>query len=362
MFQIKTLGLALVAAAGIVALVPNVWIRALVVWAACLTAVTRTDAAYLAFGMMLAWCVVYVVASRCDDVAWRTVRWGITVGALLIVTWMACQAVTIDPLRPLGEAWTLHAMGYGGKKLPGVPPPVQGPFGNAMDAALVLGLSLPAVAVTLPWALPVIGVMMLVYLKATAGAVCLMIVAGWLAWRRSRRAAWIGAALLSAFAIVHVTWIDPQGLGGRPATWLYAVVMIAAKPLTGWGLNVLGNTLYLVDPKINEHWGFLFNEYLQISVELGLPALLLVVIYMTTTFRVLKGRQWGELAPAVLALAITSAFSIPFRIGPTALLAALYLGRLHAVITASDVATASSVCTVYPTDKLKPGKEYKPNA
>ena len=89
----------------------------------------------------------------------------------------------------------------------------------------------------------------------------------------------------------------------------------------------------MTDTRTNERWNYFFSEWLQGTVELGFGAPLLAAGYLVSLARRLRGR-WaacGEALPGALALLAVSFFSIPLRIVPTALLAALWLGRLESI-------------------------------
>ena len=84
-------------------------------------------------------------------------------------------------------------------------------------------------------------------------------------------------------------------------------------------------------PRTELRWNFVFNEWLQAWLELGLVAPALAIGYLVTLLRRLRDRvvEMAELAPALAFLLLASLFSIPLRIGPVALAAALVLGQME---------------------------------
>ena len=86
----------------------------------------------------------------------------------------------------------------------------------------------------------------------------------------------------------------------------------------------------MITPQTNLRWNFVFNEWLQGALEFGLPGVVCAGGFLTSLAWRLRGR-WtaaAELVPAAVIVLLASLFSIPFRIGPVALLAALVFGQL----------------------------------
>lgn len=324
LMQAKTVLFIVFGLAVVVWRVPNPWIQGLVAW---------TVLAFLASGMrtwaltgvlaVLAWSLLYAEATRLTEASWRKVRLAVAAAAVFQLAWMGLQAAGVDPIF-------VGAPSYPSSAVRGGPPAVVGWFSNPMDTSLFLGVSLPVLAAVSPWLL-VLAALGIVALGATVGAVALAIVALW--WAPS----WPWRATVAAGLLILGVWFvavrDPGGMGLRPVVWTQAVVLAAQRPLLGWGPNALGYRIHLIHPATNERWNFLFNDWLQAALELGVAAPALAVGWLGSTLWRLRGRwaQTGEALPALLVLLAASTFSIPLRIGPTALLAALYLGRLEAI-------------------------------
>ena len=80
----------------------------------------------------------------------------------------------------------------------------------------------------------------------------------------------------------------------------------------------------------------LFSEWLQWTLEAGVLGLGLALAYLgTLAWRVVRTWPVGRahLAPVLMTL-LLSLISIPFRLVPVALLAACYVGRLDAEVSA----------------------------
>src|SRR3990167_1144353 len=299
---------------------PSVWAQAFAALAllSFMAAVMTVWALAGVLGVF-AWLLVYAEAARLSDAGWRAIRWAMAGAALFQIAWMGLQALGLDPVfRPLS---------YRGDPLPG-PAPVVGWFSNPMDTAVFLGLSLPAAAALSPWLL-LPGALALWTLGSTAGIVCLAVTACWIVpgwrWRATTAVVLVAGGL--AFSLVR----DPQGMGLRPAIWRNAAQLAWARPVLGWGPNGVGYRLRTIHPRTVEHWDFYFCEWLQGAVELGLAGPALALGYLASLAWRLRrrGHALGEALPGALALLALSTFSIPLRIGPAALLGALYLGRLE---------------------------------
>ena len=311
----------------------NPWRRAFAVLALVSFLVSGMHAwAVVGLAGLLGFLLVHQEATRCSDAEWAWLRRAIVAAVAVQVAWMGLQALGHDPL--------FVPLSYHGAEL-AAPEPSRlvtlGWFGNPMDTALYLGVSLPAIVALRPWLLLPMAVVIAAQ-GATVGLVSLAVTTLWLAWTRASRV--VALALLVSLVIGSawfLTRVDPQGLGLRPAGWAIAARLAWMRPLTGWGPNALDSPMLQVTTNHpwppGERWNFFFNEWLQGAMELGLGAPLLAAGYLVSLARRLRGR-WaacGEALPAVLVLLAVSCFSIPLRIVPTALLAALWLGRLEAV-------------------------------
>ena len=267
-----------------------------------------------------AFLLVHQEVARHSARSWVTIRRAIALAAGLQIAWMGVQALGLDPV--------FVPVSYQGERAPGTAPAI-GWFGNPSDTALFLALSLPALVAVSPWLfLPAAAA--LVALHSTTGLIGAALVAGWLAGR-----VWVLAlALLVVVGLATLARVDPQGLGPRPTGWGIAARLAWVRPVLGWGPNAVDSThLRVVDQTTRERWNFFFNEWLQGALELGLGGPLLAAGYLATLARRLRGR-WaacGEALPAVLFLLAASLVSIPLRLGPTALLSALWLGRLESI-------------------------------
>lgn len=299
------------------------WVRAFLAWAWLSFLLSGMRGwAFLGLLGIIAWALLHDQAGRLTETGWRSVCWAVTVAAGFQMAWMVVQALGYDGLfRPIT---------WGGGPLPaGSPIPAQGWFGNPADAAVFLGLSLPAMMAVHPVLLLPTGIAVL-SLRSTAGFVCVGIAAAW--WLLRYRPCWLLAALPVAAVVtaVQFLWLDPQGLGWRPLIWSILLQFFAHRPWLGWGPNALEHVV-IIDSPVGR-WNFGFSEWLQGGMELGIGAVLIAAAYVGWQAWRLRSR-WrlaGVLVPAFGMLVAISVFSIPFRIGPVALLAALYLGRLDA--------------------------------
>lgn len=306
---------------------PNPWLQGFAAWTVLVVSVSG----WPRWGMegllgLLAWLLFYSEAARLKASSWSRVRWAIAGAAIFQVAWMGLQALGADPVfRPVT---------YGGELAAGGAPAI-GWFSNPMDTALFLALSLPALAALSPWLLLITGLALL-SLGSTAGLVGLGVTALW--WAPG----WRWRAGLAVALLVIATWFlmvrDPQGLGRRPMIWRHTVSLIALRPVVGWGPNALGHRIHLwrsLPGRVvgQERWNHVFSEWLQGALELGLIGPALAAGYVLSLGWRLR-RRWAdaqEALPGALVLLIVSLFSIPLRIGPVALLGALYLGRLEMI-------------------------------
>ena len=319
--QAKNAVFILLGLAFILWLTPNWWLRAFLAWAIVAFAASGMKVWGMA-GLLglLAWTLAYEQTARLTGPQWARVRLMIAVAALGQLAWMGIQLAHADPV--------FSPLSYSGKVLAG-PAPAIGWFANASDTALFLGLSLPAVAVLSPWLAVGMSLTILWLLPSAGGFMCIAAVAIWLLWSRSWIWRAIGILGLIGFAAIYFTRIDPGGLGGRWLIWHNAWALGWMSPIVGWGPNAVGYRL--VTMAANERWDFVFSEWLQGFVEFGAVGVGLALGYLISTAWRLRRRwaaiEWEVLAGAACLVAV-SVFSIPFRIGPVALLAAIYLGRL----------------------------------
>lgn len=338
---------------GIVWLIPNWWLRAFLAWAV----VSFVWSGARVWGMagllgLLAWAVFYREAMDLTDKTWRLICWVVVVVCAAQGVWMGLQALDLDPyFRAVtwrGELQFVHAtrdpvsctlgdqhclqvvreFGY-----QPAPVPVSGWFLNPMDGALFLGLAAPMLAAIHPALVLLAALPIIVWLRATVGVVALAVLAVWLGRRW-----WPVVLPATVAAMLGLAWrLDPQGVGLKSTLWQTTLFLIDQRPWTGWGPNAVTYAVFPFQPQNNLLWNFLFNEWLQGALEFGLPALTFAAGYVMT----LACRGWrcrfrlGELAPALLILVAVSTFSIPFRIGPVALLSALYLGRFDGIVRSS---------------------------
>ena len=322
---------------GILWLVPNWWLRAFCGWAVVSFALTGATWWGMA-GLLglLAWVIFYREAAHLTDRQWANLRVAVLVACAFQVGWMGLQAIGRDPL--------FQPVSWRGELVPAASLQIAGWLLNPMDAALFLGLSAPLLMALSPWYLLLVAVPILLWLKATAGLAAIAIAAGW-----HFRASWKITVPVLALVVGIWAWqLDPQGFGPKPTVWRSLGLVVARQPVLGAGPNALGYSVRTFQPvpiqdgtgvTADRHetleWNFAFNEWLQGTVEFGVVGLALAAAYVGSLIWRLR-RRWtlvGECAPAFLILLATSLGSIPFRIGPVALLSALYLGRLDALLS-----------------------------
>ena len=322
----------LFAGAGVVLhLVRNGWVRAFSV-AAVLGYVLAGAPVWALSGVLgvLAWALLFQQAATLSPTSWRKVRLAIVASAGVQVAWMGVQWAGRDPL--------FNAAMTQGLVLP-ASTPISGFFGNPMDLALYLGVSLPFLAAAHPLLALVTAAAMAWWLPTTMGALAIGITALWMArhvvqgWLTRSAAAVTVAAALAGYLVLfdqQTLAFDHQGVGLKAAAWAEGLRAVAERPWIGWGPNALDHRVFLVTPRYAVYWNFLFNEWIQGALELGVLAPVCALGFAVSLVRRLRGRiaEVGALAPAALIIAVASLVSIPFRIGPVALLAALVFGRL----------------------------------
>ena len=324
----KTLAFILLGAGTVLLLIRNLWLRAFAAWTVLAYLLAGAYAfALTAVAGVLAWAVLHQQARSLPESFWPKVRVAVLVSALGQVAWLGVQLAGVDPI------FTAAPTQAGTQ--PTVVPTV-GWFGNPMDLALYLGLALPLlVAVRPAWlGLAAAGVTagaILLLLRATVGAMAVGVTAVWLLWAwvpswPGRVGVLLGVGLLGG---LYVAAVDPQ-VGARPLIWRQTAQVIALRPFSGYGPNALDHRVIVMTPASALRWNFVFNEWLQAWLELGVLAPMLAAGYLVSLLRRLRGRAFAaaELTPALAILLLASLFSIPMRIAPVALLAALVLGQL----------------------------------
>ena len=216
----------------------------------------------------------------------------------------------------------------------------------------------------------------------------LLIAAPWLGGRSGWRG-WgllaLGSYLVSLLALPALaqwwTGESPTTLMGRMATdlgcvsrkvlWRNALTLIAERPWAGWGLGEMDYahhvTLYpgerfclILD---NAH-----NLFLQVAVELGLPAALLLGALIA--WGLWRGRPWAERSPgrllawaALAVMMLHSQVEYPLWYGPFELAALLAISLLlilptvtgSATATATGNASASADLSAAPVPTGRPG-------
>lgn len=321
--QAKNAGFLLLGFVAAVWFLPNWWTRAFL----GLVLVSFVASGMRAWGLagvlgVLIWFVFFTHAIRLSRSAWPRIRLVMLAAAGLQLGWMAVQWMGHDPIF-----WGLS---YRGDLVPGNPP-ITGWFGNASDMALFLGFSIPAALAVSPWLLVPFGAAIL-WLRSTAGFVCLALSGIGVAFHASLRLGLLALVAGLVLGAGFVRLLDSQGLGLRPVIWRQGIGLVSQRPWLGWGPNALDYRVIVTHPTPTDRWNFLFNEWIQGAVELGAGAPLLALGYLGSLARRLRRRwpavEWETLA-GMACLLSTSVFSIPLRIGPVALLGALYLGRLE---------------------------------
>lgn len=307
---------------------PSPWIRAFMALAALSSLFAGLPAwSVLGCAGIAGFLLVLQETAQRSDAEWAVIRRAIAAAALVQILWMGLQSFGLDPL------FQAQYVNTDGVVVKSSAPPV-GWFGNPSDSALFVALSLPALMSITPWLLVPAG-LALVALRSTVGIAGLVVVLVWLsAQARSVIATALVTVAVLIGAALYVIEVDPMGLGVRPAGWAVAITVASAKPGIGWGPNAVDSPrVQIVYGPTNERWNHFFSEWLQGAVELGVIGPLLAAGYLASLARRLRGR-WsacGEALPAAAVLLLLSLVSIPLRVGPAALLCALWIGRLEAV-------------------------------
>ena len=327
--ETKNLAFLVLGAGTMLSLVRNLWVRAFGAWV--IVAYLMAGAhlwALSAVLAVLAWAVFHQVGRDLSEASWAKLRFAVLAGACFQVFWVVLQLAHLDPLFTAIQPQSGPAPEFVA---------AVGWLGNPMDLGLFFGISLPLlVAVRPAWlgatAAALTALMMLTVLRATVGIVALGVTALWLVW--VWMPSWwvrLGAlGVVGGLGVLYFVIWDPH-VGLRWLIWKQAAQLAGLRPFAGWGPNAVDHRLLLLVPAQEVRWNFIFNEWLQAWLELGLLGPGLALGYVLAVGRRLRGRlaTAAELAPVFVIVLLASCFSIPFRIGPVALLAALALGQME---------------------------------
>ena len=327
--ETKNLAFLVLGAGTVLIFVRNLWLRAFGAWVIVAYLMAGAHVwALSAVLAVLAWAVFHQAGRELSEASWAKLRLAVLAGALFQITWVLLQLAHRDPLFTAIQPQSGPAPEFVA---------AVGWLGNPMDLALFFGISLPLlVAVRPAWlgasAAGLMALMMLTVLRATVGIVAIGITALWLVW------VWIpswwvriGAlGFVGGLGVLYFVVWDPH-VGLRWLIWKQAAHLAGLRPFAGWGPNAVDHRLLLLVPAQEVRWNFIFNEWLQAWLELGLLGPGLALGYVVSMGRRLQARlaPAAELAPVFLIVLLASFFSIPFRIGPVALLAALALGQME---------------------------------
>ena len=327
--ETKNLAFLLLGAGTVLVFVRNLWLRAFGAWVlvAYLVAGAHVWALSAVLGV-LAWLVFYQAGRELPEAGWAKLRLAVLAGALFQVAWVLLQLAHRDPI--------FEAIVPQSGPAPLFVEPV-GWLGNPMDLALFLGISLPLLVVVRPvWlggvSAALTAVIILGVLRTTVGVMAVGVTTVWLLWSWSS-SWWVRGGIVLLVLLVgglyFLRW-DPH-VGLRFVIWKQAAHVAGLRPFAGWGPNAVDHRVLLLVPAQEVRWNFIFNEWLQAWLELGLLGPGLALGYVVSMGRRLQARlaPAAELAPVFLIVLLASFFSIPFRIGPVALLAALALGQME---------------------------------
>lgn len=345
--QAKNALMILLCLALVVWLVRSWWVRAFLILAGVSYAASTMKVwGFAGLMALLGWALVYDQAGRLSEASWTKLRVAIAIAALVQVAWLGVQALDADPL--FRRVSTMTGQPEAG------PIPLVGWFGNRTDLAIFLGLSLPALAMLPRWWGPALAggtaLVILVVLKSTSGFVPVAIVAGWLGWRWSRRQpvalrrslmVGLGVVFLAVAGLFFVVLDPPFGQptaqtawAYKPTVWVTSLNLALMQPWTGWGPNALGYRVHIILGDRDEY-AFAFNEWVQGALEFGFPTVLLAAGYVGFVLARMRRRpDLAELRPAFVSIVLLTMFSIPFRVGPAALLVAVWLGQLEGRLSA----------------------------
>ncbi|MGN1215570.1 MAG: O-antigen ligase family protein [Candidatus Cryptobacteroides sp.] len=175
-------------------------------------------------------------------------------------------------------------------------------------------------------------------------------------WLKVHRIATAGLAFLAAAFLVMSFLLKPESALGRLHIWHMDLLAIARKPLLGWGPGkrafAFGEAqaeCFSSAPRSQTAISLSccpeesFNEYLSLGVELGIPALILILaILFLALHRLLKRKS--PLAYGLVAWMVFAFFSYPLSIMPMVVLLAIFLGAAFSPEgTGSRIVMASSV-------------------
>jgi O-antigen ligase len=157
-----------------------------------------------------------------------------------------------------------------------------------------------------------------VLLGASRGG-CLGLLAGFLfavlrSRRRGRNLALASILLVPASLFLpsspiqrflHPTWVDKASIESRNIAWHGGISMIASHPLLGVGLGNYKPLVTQYEAPGEDVKSIAHNTYIEIGAELGLPALLMFLAILVSTYRSLERvrRQAARSGPRLLELA-----------------------------------------------------------
>jgi O-antigen ligase len=142
----------------------------------------------------------------------------------------------------------------------------------------------------------------------------------------------------SAVAETRSQMKDPTSLNGRRVIWKHSLDLLKQTPLSGTGLGTYWSRYKEVRHPRDGSGGFnAHNDYLQLAIEGGLPALLLALLTAWLFLRALMRSVWDSyhdliertgLVAALCAIAIQAFFTQLLLLIPVLMIVGLYLGRL----------------------------------
>ena len=157
-------------------------------------------------------------------------------------------------------------------------------------------------------------------------------------WLKQHRLLAILSSSALAACFVGIFFLKPASAMGRLHIWHMDLLAIAAEPLHGWGLGKRAfafgeaqSDFYSDAPRTPSVISLSccpeesFNEYLSLAVELGVPALILVLAILFLALRCLMKRE-SPLAYGLVAWMVFAFFSYPLSIMPMVILLAVFLG------------------------------------
>lgn len=172
-----------------------------------------------------------------------------------------------------------------------------------------------------------------------------------LAWRTRDWAGWGGVIMPIALAFVADAVLNDDGLAARaggllsdsPRTllWEASLQLLADAPWYGYGAGsfMFFYPRYRLPDEIGSSGFYAHNDYLQLGIELGYPALvLMLVVFAVLTTRIWRawrsrderaGSEEYALAAGLAACAVHSLVTFNLYVLPIQVVVALYLARLH---------------------------------